>query len=67
MTCQQHNNLHSLCFISNENKQRFLPLVEFLKILSNTTSLFRNVKQHQQNIKQQKTSQISVKLSNERP
>ena len=58
-------HLHLLCFISNAYKQRFYPLVKFLKKLSNTTSLFQITKQHyQKKIKQQKLVDLNFCLSN---
>ena len=54
--------IHSLCFISNAYKQRFLPLVEILRNLSNTTSVFINLKQHQENNKQPKTSNLCYQV-----
>ena len=42
-------DVHALCFISNVYKQQFLGLSKFLKKLSNRTSLFENLKQHQEN------------------
>ena len=56
--------LHSLCFISKAYKQRFYPLVKFLKKISNTTSLFQISKQHYQKIKQQKLVDLNFCLSN---
>ena len=45
-------------------KQRFYPLVKFLKKISNTTSLFQITKQHYQKIKQQKLVNLNFCLSN---
>ena len=45
-------------------KQRFHPLVKFLKKISNTTSLFQITKQHYQKIKQQKLVDLNFCLSN---
>ena len=55
--------IHWLCFISNTYKQRFYPLVKFLKKISNTTSLFQITKQNYQKIKQQKLVELNFCLS----
>ena len=50
--------VHALCFISNVYKQRFFKLVTFFENLSNSTSPFEKLKQHQHTNKQQKTSKV---------
>ena len=45
-------------------KQRFYPLVKFLKKISNTTSLFQITKQHYQKIKQRKLVDLNFFLRN---